>query len=240
MSAPVAFKCPNCASPLKAEDWDTATGIIKCSYCRALSTVPTAAASAGAPGNAFVARPPVPLPPGLQIEEGALGLNIKRRWFSWIVLFLIPFCIAWDSFLVFWFTGVLSKGGDVPWIVVVFPIAHVAAGVGMTYFTLATLMNSTRISLESGLMRVRHGPLPWRGNQDIDASSLDQLFCKEKVNRVKNGVHYTYEVWAVLRDGTSRKILGVSLDRDQALYIEQKLEQALGIKDRPVPGEVMR
>jgi hypothetical protein len=27
------------------------------------------------------------------------------------------------------------------------------------------------------------------------------------------------------------------MNEDQALYIEQKLEQALGIKDRPVAGE---
>jgi hypothetical protein len=240
MSAPVAFKCPNCASPLSADDWDTVSGIIKCSYCRALSTVPRAASSGESSGNGSLERPPVPLPSSLKVEEGALGLSIQRRWFSWVVIFLIPFCIAWNSFLVFWFTGVLSSGSDVPWIMVVFPLAHVAAGVGLTYLTLATLFNSTRISAESGLIRIRHGPVPWRGNLDLDASSLDQLYCKEKVIRGKNGVSYTYEVWAVTRDGKSRRLLGTSLDQDQALYIEQRLERALGIKDRAVPGEVFR
>jgi hypothetical protein len=240
MSAPVAFKCPNCASPLKADDWDTASGIIKCSYCRALSTVPAAASSGGSSREADLARPPVPLPPGLKVEEGPLGLTIQRRWFSWIAIFLIPFCIAWNSILLFMFTGMFSSRGELPWIVYVFPIGHVAVGVGVAYFTLALLLNSTRISAESGLIRIRHSPLPWRGNLDLDASNLDQLFCKEKVNRGKNGVHYTYEVWAVTRDGKSRKILGTSLEQDQALYIEQKLEQALGVKDRPVSGEVLR
>ncbi|HSI65119.1 MAG TPA: hypothetical protein VLE43_18475 [Candidatus Saccharimonadia bacterium] len=238
MSAPVAFKCPNCASPLKADDWDTATGIIKCSYCRALSTVPVTASSEGTPESSRFVRPPVPLPPGLKVEEGVLGLSIQRRWFSWVILFLIPFCIAWDSFLIFWYTKAFESGG--PWIMKVFPIVHVAVGVGLTYFTLASLMNITRISVESGLIRIRHFPLPWLGNLDLDASNLEQLFCKEKTHRNKNGVNYTYEVWAVLRDGKSRKILSTSMEQDQALYIEQKLEQALGIKDRPVAGEVLR
>lgn len=238
MSAPVAFKCPNCASPLKADDWDTATGIIKCSYCRALSTVPAAVSPDGSSSSSRLSRPPVPLPPGLRVEEGTLGLSIQRRWFSWVVVFLLPFCVAWDGFLFFWYSNAAGKGA--PWIFFVFPIVHVTVGVGLTYFTLATLLNRTRISVESGLLRIRHAPLPWLGNLDLDAGSLEQLFCKEKTHRGKNGVSYTYEVWAVLKEGKSRKILGTSMEQDQALYIEQKLEQALSIKDRPVAGEVIR
>ncbi len=172
------------------------------------------------------------------MEEGALGLSIQRRWFTWIVLFLIPFCIAWDCFMIFWYG--MALGHDTPWIFKVFPIAHVAVGIGLTYFTLATLFNRTRIQVQSGMIRIRHSPIPWRGNQDLDANGVDQLFCKEKRHNGKNGPSYTYEVWAVLRDGTSCKILSTSMNEDQALYIEQKLEQALGIKDRPVAGEIPR
>jgi hypothetical protein len=131
-------------------------------------------------------------------------------------------------------------GKNAPWIFALFPILHVTIGVGLTYFTLASLMNRTRISVESGLLRIRHGPLPWLGNLDLDTSTLEQLFCKEKTHRNKNGTSYTYEVWAVLRDGKSRKILSTSMEQDQAMFIEQKLEQALGIKDRHVAGELLR
>lgn len=240
MSAPVAFKCPNCASPLSADDWDIASGIIKCSYCRALSTIPAAAPSGNSAKGAYTERAPVPLPPKLKVEEDALGLTIQRRWFSWIVIFLIPFCIAWNGILLAMLTGMFSTKNALPWFVYVIPVGHVAIGLGLAYFILATLFNSTRISAQSGLIRIRHGPVPWRGNLDLEASNLEQLFCKEKVSRSKNAVRYTYEVWAVTRDGTSRRILGTSLDQDQALYIEQKLEKALGIKDRSVPGEVWR
>ncbi|QIF01413.1 hypothetical protein [Roseimicrobium sp. ORNL1] len=241
MSAPVAFKCPNCASPLKADDWDRDSGIIRCSYCRALSTVPTAGSgSAGSTqgGASPRVRPPVPLPSALTVDEGALGLTIQRRWFNWSVLFLIPFCIAWNGFMVFWYGAMFEH--NAPWIFKLFPIAHVTVGVAMAYFTLATLFNRTRISVESGLIRIRHSPIPWRGNQDLDTNGVDQLYCKEKRHNGKNGPHYTYEVWAVLRDNTSCKILSTSMNEDQALFIEQKLEQALGIKDRPVAGEIVR
>lgn len=238
MSAPVAFKCPNCASPLKADDWDTASGIIKCSYCRALSTIPAREPSASSPGERDYSRPPVPLPPGLTVEESALGLTIQRRWFAWFVLLLIPFCIAWDGFLLFWYSVALKPGA--PWIAAVFPLVHVTVGVALTYFTLATLFNRTVIRVESGRLSIRHSPIPWMGNADLDASNLDQLYCKEKTHRNKSGVSYTYEVWAVLREGKSRKLLSTSMEQDQALYIEQRLEQALGIRDRRVAGEVWR
>lgn len=241
MSAPVAFKCPNCASPLKADDWDRDSGIIRCSYCRALSTVPAAGSGSAVSaqgGASHRVRPPVPLPAGLTVEEGALGLSILRRWFHWSVVFLVPFCIGWNGFIIFWYT--MAFGHETPWIFKVFPLVHVVAGIGITYLTLATLFNRTRISVESGLIRIRHSPIPWRGNQDLDASGVDQLYCKEKRHNGKNGPHYTYEVWAMLRDNTSRKILSTSMNEDQALYIEQKLEQALGIKDRPVAGELLR
>lgn len=45
MPDPVSLKCPNCGSVLRADDCDMATGIIKCSYCKALATLPGAGAA---------------------------------------------------------------------------------------------------------------------------------------------------------------------------------------------------
>lgn len=79
----------------------------------------------------------------------------------------------------------------------VFPIGTAAVGVGLTYFTLAGLMKTTRVRVNSGRLSVSHGPLPWAGNREFDAGDIAQLFCKEKTNRGENGSQSTYEVWIV-------------------------------------------
>ncbi len=241
MAEPVIFKCPNCASPLRVEDWDTTTGIIKCSYCRALSTMPGQRVNPPAvpdPG-AFRSRSSVPQPPGLNFEERASGVLLTRRWFTAAVIFMIPFCLVWDGFLVFWYTLAFRENG--PLVMKLFPMLHVAVGVGLTYFTIASIFNTTRVSTENGRLRVHHGPLPWKGSLELEGSDVEQLYCQQNLQAGKNGARYRHEVWAVLRDGKSRKLLGgTDLTLEQALFIEQRLERALGIEDKPVPGEVMR
>ncbi len=211
------------------------TGMIKCGYCHSLSNLPVNIQEQGG----FRTRPEIPLPEGIQIQETMEGTVITRRWFSLVVVvFLIPFCIAWDSFLIFWYSMALS--GNAPWIMAVFPVLHVAVGVGLTYYTLATLFNTTRIVAGRGHLRIQHGPLPWLGNTELPTSNLSQLYGKEKINRGKNGPHYQYELWAALQNGSTRKLLGAGLTMEQALYLEQKLERALVLKDRTVAGELPR
>lgn len=234
MPEPTSLKCPNCAAILRAEDWDMHTGMIKCGYCHSLSNIPVSASEQGG----FRPRPEIPLPGGMQIQETMGGIMITRRWFSFVVLFLIPFCIVWDSFLVFWYSKALSE--NAPWIMAVFPLIHVAVGVGLTYFTLATLFNTTGIQAGQGKLSIAHGPLPWMGNLELPTRDIQQLFGKEKINRGKNGPNYQYELWASMQDGRTRKLLGTGLTMEQTLYLEQKLESALGLKDRSMAGELPR
>ena len=232
MSAPVALKCPNCAAQIKTGDCDPAKGIATCGYCRSMITLP------GYRPTQEKKRLTMPLPPGMSIDESAGGTIITRRWFSVAILFLIFFCVAWDAFLIFWYGIAFTT--HAPWIMTVFPLVHVAVGVGLTYFTLAGIFNRTWIKAVDGVVSVLHGPLPWAGNQVIPCSEIEQFFCKEKVSHGKNGPSVRYEVWFARHDGTSRKLLGGTLTDEQAIYVEQRLEKALGITDRTVAGELMR
>ncbi|HYF35458.1 MAG TPA: hypothetical protein VD994_09230, partial [Prosthecobacter sp.] len=92
MSAPVALKCPSCASPLSADDLDLAQGIATCGYCRAALTFPAAT------GDSRVIRDrlPMPLPPRVTLQPTMHGLEIRRRWFTPVAFFLLLFCIVWD------------------------------------------------------------------------------------------------------------------------------------------------
>ncbi len=231
MSEPAAMKCPNCAAVITAEQWNAEQGFAKCGYCRAMVSLP------GIPRSGFRPRPQMPLPPGMSIVASGGGVVIIRRWFSWIVIFLIPFCLAWNGFLFGWF----SMTGSAPVMFKLLPLVHVMVGVVLAYFCLAILFNRTWIKAENGVVSVLHGPLPWPGNRVLPCADIDQLFCREKVSHGKNGSQVRYELWAALKAGATQKVLdGITINEDQALYIEQQLEKALGISDRAMPGEMLR
>jgi hypothetical protein len=231
--------CRDCGAAIPAEDINIERGIAKCSACNAVIDVEQAVHASGGPA-AVRPRPRVPQPPGIMLEDLGDGLRLTRRWFTCAAVFLTFFCIAWDGFLVFWYSMALRP--DAPWIMAVFPSLHLAVGVGLTYLTLALYLNRTRLEVANGRLSVSSGPLPWPGNRDLDLSEIEQLYCRESASRSNdNGsVSYSYSVSAVLKGGREVKLLSSLPNREQALFIEQIVEQYLGIEDRAVGGELPR
>jgi hypothetical protein len=177
------------------------------------------------------------LPDNLQLNFTGSGLEIVRKWFTWSTIFMTAFVIVWDGFLIIWYSIALGPGrGNL--IMVLFPLIHVAAGVGLTYITLAGWVNTTRVSVDNGKLSVRHGPLPWIGNKDLDGSSLKQLYSKEQTSRGRNSTTVTYEVHAITGFDTNEKLVSGLESSEQALYIEQEIERHLGIEDVPVRGQL--
>jgi hypothetical protein len=144
------------------------------------------------------------------------------------------FCAAWDSFLIFWYTMAFTT--EAPWIMVVFPVAHLAVGVALTYTVLAGFLNRTRIELSASAMSISHWPLPWWGNRTIAPLELAQLYCEY---RIPNTGQATYLLSAVLHDGRKVKLLSTQSE-DEAMFLEQTIEEFYKIADRPVAGERRR
>lgn len=237
MPAYTHVACPSCGTTLRDQDMSLQTLSGRCPACDALvdlrAALPALGDVAGGPEPI-----PVPLPANLHVEPRGRDLVIVRRWFSWVYIFLAFFCVVWNGFLVF-FYGILVAA-DAPIGFLLFPALHVAAGVSITYLTLAGFVNRTTFLVERDHLVVRHGPLPWRGNVDVSTTSLLQLFCTEQVSRSRNGTTVRYSVEGVLKDGSHLK-LATGLDaREQALFIEQTLEKHLGIQDRRVRSEMAR
>jgi hypothetical protein len=223
------------------------------------------------------------------------GVQITRRWFTLAALFLIPFCLVWDGFLVAWYTTAFKTGA--PTAAKLFPIIHLCIGIGVTYWTIASLVNKTRITIERGELIITHSPLPWFGYRRISGIMIDQIYAKCHITHGKNGPRSDCQLWHVnLETGMERDEDGVvlgstrlpgsqrlhrkgdatreagclvgpmtaansplaisvfrvnttgrheklhanNLTSDQALYLEQQIEQALRIKDRAIPGELPR
>jgi hypothetical protein len=234
MNGLTALNCPSCRSAVTEKDLDLARGFAKCSHCGALALLP----SAIRPARPFVERPEVALPARVSVRELADGVELRVRWFQPAAWFLLFFVVAWDGFLVFWYSIALGTGA--PWIMSVFPIAHLAVGVGLTYFTAALFFNTTTVTATRERFRVAHGPVPWAGNAEFQSSELEQLYCKERVTRGKRGESVSYELFANRKSGPSVRVLKSAADAEQALFLEQRIERALGIADAPVAGELPR
>jgi ribosomal protein S27AE len=179
-----------------------------------------------------------PIPKEITVEKMGKNLRISRRWFSVTYIMLAFFCIAWDSFLCFWYGFALA--GGIPWsvrlLVLVFPIAHLAVGVGLTYTTLAGFLNRTIMEVDGKTFKVHHKPLPWMGEVNVPIGDLLQLYCKEKRGSGENS-NTTYILSAVLKNGRKIDVLSNLDSPDIALFVERQVESWLRITDRPVLGE---
>jgi hypothetical protein len=232
------YPCENCGAPIEVRPRELVLICRECGYEQRLSGVdPTVDApfkNLPPVSNGEPLEPIVPKPRGIKVDDDGYRLRIRRRWFGPQYIFLLFFCIAWDAFLVFWYSMAFQV--DAPWIMVVFPIAHVAVGVGLTYFVLAGLLNTTTITADPQELMVRHRPIPWRGNVKYAASQIRQLYVKRDKAEV-NGSK-TFSLYALLLNRKAVKLLSGLLEPSQGQFIEQEIERHLGIAPEAVKGEV--
>lgn len=112
------------------------------------------------------------------------------------------------------------------------------AGLWALYNISAHTFNHSLIRVSRSTLVIRHGPLPWFGNREIETNTIKQIFTKLSPVRRR---HETATLWApydllaIDRTGNTLKLLSnLNLTGEQARAIEQKIEQFLGIKDAPV------
>lgn len=180
-------------------------------------------------------------PRSIEVVETARGLEIVRRWWSPLFLFLAVFCVVWNGIVVA-FVGMAFRAGA-PWFVSLFPVIHLAVGLGLAYFTLCGLLNRTRVTVERrGDVSVQHGPLPWRGTPTLSASSLAQVYVVRKTRASSDGTTTSsYRLCALGKDGASTTLLALpTLTLAEARFVEEEVERHLGLADVPVRGEVPR
>ncbi|MCA9055222.1 MAG: hypothetical protein KDA75_15385 [Planctomycetaceae bacterium] len=238
----IALKCPACNAPLEAP---ADRPRFFCRFCGTpveLSDLQIDSPDGSHQAPSASPKPVVPIPDHLQVETFGDELTIRWRWFSWIVLFLIPFAIAWNAFLIGWYAMATGMGADMPgpmrWIFLIFPIGHVAVGLGLIYAILTMLFNRTTIRVRHGELSVSHGPIFFPGSKSVAVDDIEQLYCTREVNPGKNGsVHLRHPLHAQLKSGRSVVLIKGSTDRDLVRSVEQLVERHLHLEDRPVDGE---
>jgi DNA-directed RNA polymerase subunit RPC12/RpoP len=233
MSNFIALTCPACGGKTRILP---GTERYICDYCGNEHLLKQRVSSE--PSNQPLSRGIIATPKSVVVDRDGQTLRLVRRWFSWKYVPLAFFCIAWDSFLCFWYS--MAFNGNAPWIMIVFPIAHLAVGVGLTYSTLAGFLNRSVLEVTPKLLSVWHEPVLWTGNKDFDITSIKQIYCTEKVSRGDHSTTYTYELNLVTKDGKKEKLLTGLDEAEIGLFIEQQIESWLMISDTPVAGELPR
>ncbi len=231
--------CTKCNAVILPADLDIARSLAKCADCGEVFNCADQLALVAdfEPSRGDGTGPDIPMPKGIRVFHHAHGLRIVRRWFGPKFLFLIVFCAFWDGFMLFWFSIAIAQK---QWAMAAFGTIHGLVGVGLTYYLIAGLVNSTTITVLNGLVKIVHGPIRVPGNREIKADALRQLYTKRIVHHSKNGTSTSYELRAMTADERDEKLLGGLEKQEQGLYIEQEIEKFLGITDRPIRGEVER
>ncbi|AKF04113.1 hypothetical protein [Sandaracinus amylolyticus] len=228
--------CPRCAAKVPARAVSVERALAKCESCDAVFSF-----EAQRRRNAH-ARERVACPASITVEGGALvapgdagyrvaasrgPLRVTRRWFSGLGIFFLVFSTIWNTILVLWYAASIASGA--PWIMLAFPLLHVAVGLTLTYWSIAMLVNRTVVRVDDRTLAVEHGPLWWPGERTIDVARITQLLVRSR-RAGRNGMHYAL---AAEVDGTVIDLLSRVPTKAEALYLEQTIEDHLSIIDDP-------
>ena len=239
------INCPSCGRTADAADVNVAALVAKCTPC---GKVFRFADLVGAPSPAPPQDRPLPPVPERITVVGTIDdsplptdyrshgrrriapLVLRYRWFNSGAFFLLFFALAWNSFLLFWYSTAIVANG--PWIMFVFPIAHVAVGSAVAKSALEGLLNRTTFALDGDRLEVKTGPIRWPWKQPVSVATADlrQLSVLETAGAKGSR---TYSVIAHLADGTSRPLVQTLPDSHHAAYVERAIERHLGLVDDP-------
>ncbi|MEM7672917.1 MAG: hypothetical protein AAF212_06215 [Verrucomicrobiota bacterium] len=180
-------------------------------------------------------KPIIPIPDRLQIFHDRDKLVIRRKWFGLQVLFLIPFTLFWNGFLIFWFYRAFTDGQST---MAAFGSIHGLVGLGLIYFLICNFANATDISVDPNHVVVKIHPFPFPGGKKIRTSDITQLYCDKRITRHKNGTSVSYTVKIIDQRGKYTKLVSGLREPEEAKFIESKIESILGIENQPVAGEI--
>jgi hypothetical protein len=166
------------------------------------------------------------IPEGLELMETAEGLTIRRTWMNWRIAPMALFAVVWDCFLVFWYHQVLSKPNP-PLIAVLFPIGHVAVGISITYYVIASFVNKTDVIISSLGVRTISSPFPWFGNRGVSRVDITEVKARE---RVGSRGSRSYSVVYVNGERKEKTLVSSLAQDDQAEFMAITIRTALNLK----------
>lgn len=161
-------------------------------------------------------------------EQPDAGLNICRKWsehnpdlFLWLI-----FTLIWNGTLWFVALPMIRQFNDS--FFNNFVLIFVFVGIGLAYHSLANFINQTTLTLTAEKLIVRHSPLPWRGDKDLQVADIKRLYTEQ--HRACRQCTVTYEVRVVTRQGNRETVFSRLYQRADASSIKEEIENFLNIE----------
>jgi hypothetical protein len=228
------LKCKNCRRIIPAKNINLASYMAKCDHCNHIFNF-TPQLSIKTIEEDDRAAPPE----GIDILRLNSQLDIDIAWrHNPITKFLVFFVFFWDFVVLVLLTVFLASGVyEIIWVLSI----HLIMAFAMNYWLAVVFFNRTNINVNERALEIKHKPLYWPfyPNRYINIADIQQLYCTRYIATSTNGQPaYAYEIQLRTTDNKDIKLIKGLPDANYAKYLEQEIEQYLGIQDTPVIGDL--
>lgn len=176
----------------------------------------------------------VSIPKNMHLQETNSTLNFDYSWFK--LKYLVSL-IAAPVFAYFLIKSTYIVG-DFDHVTIPVILLSLIVLV-IFYYSLARVLNTTRISVTHGDLKVSHGPMFFGRKVHLKKDDVTQLY----VTRHRTGHRYyllseTYQINVILKNKEVITLVRGLHRPEQGRFIENKIEEFLDITDMHVEGEL--
>ena len=176
------------------------------------------------------------IPKNMHLSERSSQLDFRYSWFK--VKYLIAVIVT-PLFGYFMIKSDYISGNFQEFTIPV--IILLLAALVITYYSVAKLLNTTKIRVSNKSISVKHGPVPFSRNVFLTKEQVTQLY----VTQHRIGHRYylyatTYQVNVILSNKDVITLVKGLHSAEQGRFIEHKIEDFLNITDIHVEGELAK
>ncbi|WP_144993340.1 hypothetical protein [Polystyrenella longa] len=243
-----SLACLKCGGPLSDKDLNTEVGIAKCKYCDAWMKIEDIKKQPE-PLTKEERQIEIPIPSNVQIEQlrDTLTITVNPGANSDGVLTVVSILggIAAVLFLIFF--GSVARNIGAPPICILAPLLMMLIVAGSILFGIAKSNSQIRernikVIKDQGLRYQPQGyggkPLLIRLNRIKQFYSTEEHDQKYVHSNKPYGATTFYNVYALMTDNSTRPVMTGLQSKQEAIVVERKLEEFLGMPDIPVAGEI--
>lgn len=236
--------CPSCGRVMTEANLFAAEGYARCGGCGTLHRL--APEPPGGWSQSPAPREELAFPRQLQVEQEEGRLLIRWRWQRIGAVATLPFGVlsaAVSATLLFSGVHALREGqpGAVPFLFSGMFVAIITAFIWRV--SLAALLNWTTVRADATGLSITHRPIRAAKEWELKREEIAQLYASmvaRRSRRYRSSADTTHEceLMAVTVSGQHRLLLSRLPSAHHALFLEQRIERALGVEDTAVEGEL--
>lgn len=168
----------------------------------------------------------------IKIKKGSQNLIIDCKWgertaFSIFCLIaglgMVIFHLI--AIYLFFFVPEFGKGLNIETVRIILPLFSFIPVI-LTYILLTGVINKTIIEINNNTLSIKHIPLPWPGNKNINTGHIEKVYCKEHME-YSDKFQLQYSINMLLKNKTTCKIISGIPYPEEALTAKEEIEKYL-------------